>query len=264
MTATLDWYQGTIEGFPRDISNVLMEMPGAVKLEGGRGRNNYLESVRVMSAGGDTLATTLFGGLNGSPNAFASGVNSEPFAAIIRRCWPDAHTVSRLDSAVDLLTDFGAMHSACQAIAADLRIRGHSIVPDNPAEGATYYMGADTSRIRFRLYEKGKLLIKQGVEADPRLVRFEVQLRPEKVGKRRAAYLSADEAWGASHWIQRIAADLLHMAPDRVILQPRPLTTFDRRHTAFLMQYGPHMQQLLANAGSPASFGERLAQELAR
>ena len=221
-----DWYQATIDDYPRVIADALMTLPGAHDLQHGRGRLNYRESSVVVGIDGHPLATILHGGLNGAPNAFASGENAVAFSETIRRTWPEAHRVTRLDSCEDVRMPFQAAHSACQAIAAELGVKGKTDAPDDPEDGATYYMGAPSSRARIRCYEKGKQLRAQGHEdADPLIVRFELQLRPNDVqAKRQAASIAPGEAWGATALARRVARVFDH-APERVTLRHRLQST---------------------------------------
>jgi hypothetical protein len=261
--AKIDWYQSTIDDYPRVIADALMQLPDAHDLEHGRGRLNYRESSRIVSSDGHTLATILHGGHNGAPNALASGDHAQAFASIIRSTWPDAHRVTRLDSAEDVRMPFAEAHEACQAISAELRVKGSSIVPDDPQDGATYYMGAPSSRARIRCYEKGKQLRSEGdEEADPDVIRFELQLRPNDLhAKLQAASLGPDEAWGATALARRVAGVFGHQA-DRVVLRQRLAATYDRTHAAMLTQYGGHLAQMFARHGSWDLVGEQLGFDL--
>lgn len=264
--ARFDWYQATIEASPEAIGNALLErLPGAVGFESGRGRNNYKASMMVKTADGDTLATILHGGFNGAPNALASGEAAEAFSHIIREMWPDAHRVTRLDSAQDVTGDFETMRATCRAIGADCGIKGFSYTPDNADEGATYYLGATSSPTRSRLYEKGKQMRAQVVEpqsvpAD--WVRFEVQWKPVREARLTAALLTPDQVFGVSAWTKRAAVELFSANPDRFISQTRLETTFERRHRSMLAQYGNHLRDLVGREGTPEAFLSRLWADL--
>lgn len=68
--------------------------------------------------------------------------------------------------------------------------------PDDPAAGATYYLGSAKSNTQIRLYQKGLELMGQGIPASPDLTRLELQWRPAKAGKDLAAKLAPRECWG--------------------------------------------------------------------
>lgn len=264
--ARFDWYQATIEASPEAIGHALLErLPGAVAFEAGRGRNNYKASMKVKTADGDTLATILHGGFNGAPNALASGEAAEPFAHIIRDLWPDAHRVTRLDSAQDVIGDFEAMQATCRAIAADCGIKGLAYTPDNADDGATYYMGATSSPTRSRLYEKGKQMRAFAVEPDAvpiNWVRFEVEWKPVREARMTAALVTPDQVFGVSSWTKRAAVELFEGNPDRFVSQTRLETTFERRHRSMLAQYGNHLRDLVSREAEPEAFLSRLWADL--
>lgn len=257
--ARLDWYQATIDEYPRVIADAIAdELPGVSSLSHGRGRQNYHHSTAAVSASGDVLATVLHGGPNGSPNVVASGEQADAFAAIIRRHWPEAHRVSRLDSAEDVHGDFASAVALCRSIGAARKVKGQMIAPDDPADGATYYLGSPSSSIRFRLYEKGKQLRLSAADPTsirPDWLRFETQYRPVRDAKVLAASLTAAQVWGVSPWTIKIAQEGFAAAPDRLIVQPRLHTTFERRDRALRRQFGPHIHEHVRRCGhDPEAF----------
>jgi hypothetical protein len=260
--AHFDWYQATVDAPPRVLAEALMELPGAVEMVAGRGRQNYHHSMAITSVDGDTLATVLHGGLNGAPNAYGSGEQAEAFAAIIRQHWPEAHRVTRVDSAEDVRTDFRPMHAACRAIAAAQGVKGESIVPDDLGDGSTYYMGARSSATRLRCYEKGKQLAPLAVDAATcpiDWVRLEVQWKPVRDARLTAASLSPGEVWGVSAWTRAVASQLLATNPDRVVVRPRLRTTYEARLAACMTQYGALFDDIhRREGGSWARVGETL------
>lgn len=256
-----DWYQATVEAHPRELAEALMELPGAVEMVAGRGRQNYHNSMRITTADGDTLATVLHGGPNGAPNALASGEHAAGFADLIRRLWPEAHRVTRLDSAEDVRADFRPMHAACRAIAAAQGVKGESIVPDDLGDGSTYYMGARSSATRLRCYEKGKQLAPLAL--DPATcpddwVRLEVQWKPIREARVTAATLTAGEVWGVSAWTRAVASQLLASNPDRIVVRPRLRTSYEARILAMQTQYGGLFDEMLSRHGTWAMVGEQI------
>lgn len=257
--AVLDWYQATIDEFPRVVTDAIAdELPGVCSLAHGRGRQNYHHAATLLDHAGDVLATVLHGGPNGAPNATATGSNAEAFAAILRRHWPSAHRVTRLDSAEDLHGDFKAAVAVSRAIGVSNRVKGQLIAPDDPADGATYYLGSPSSAVRFRLYEKGKQM--RSLAADPSLIRpdwlrFETQFRPIRDAKQLAASLTAGQVWGVSAWTLRIAREGFGAAPEPLIVRPRLMTSFERRNLAMRRQYGQHIAEHMRLCGhDPEAF----------
>lgn len=266
MPAFFDWMGCTIEEYPGVIVDACMTLPGAYDIRRGRGMNNYRERAAIIDVDGEVIASVLHGGSNGAPHAFASGDASPAFTDLVRSTWADRHRVTRLDTAQDVRTDFGTARAELQAFARQKSLKGHSQLPDDPIDGGSYNIGAPSSSVRLRLYEKGKQLAKlarstEGYHLDT--VRYELQVRPVREGKLTAARLSPDQAWGVTPWAREIAQTHLAAYPDRVVMQRRLPTSFERTHRAMLDQYGAHLRDLLASAGSTCAFGEQLALDLA-
>jgi hypothetical protein len=263
-----DWYQATIAEAPQRVGEALLaELPGAHGFEAGRGRQNYHHSMLVLDSDGETLATILHGGPNGDPNAWASGDRAEGFATVLRRLWPDAHRVTRFDSAEDIHGHYPTIRDRCRALAAPSGVSGYEIAAHGDEKGSTDYLGAKTSRVQHRCYEKGKQMA--ALVADPASVpldwvRLEVQWRPDKQARDVAASVSAGEVWGVSPWVQAIAREVIGTDPDRLRSRPKLLSDFDRCHAAMLRQYGPHLGNVLAKEGSPSAFLARLMVDLER
>lgn len=263
-----DWYQATIAERPERLGEALLaELPGARGFEAGRGRQNYHHSMLVLDGEGETLATILHGGPNGDPNAWASGDRAEPFADVLRKLWPDAHRVTRYDSAEDLHGHYPTIRDRCRALAAPSGVTGYEIAAHGDEKGSTDYLGAKTSRVQHRCYEKGKQMA--ALVADPALVprdwvRVEVQWRPDKQAREVAAMVSPGQVWGVSPWTQAIAREVIGHDAERLRSRPKQLSDFDRCHAAMFRQYGPHLGDVLTREGSPSAFLARLLADLER
>lgn len=266
MAARFDWYQGTVKEHPSGVRDVLMSLPGAHDWKGGRRGLNYEASATVQTADHDVIATCFFGGNGGGTHVIGSGECASVVAESIRKWWP-AHSVSRVDSADDLALDFAGAHARLQTIGRECGLKGRSVLPDDPDDGATYYLGADSSAVRARAYEKSKELAKKCGSWDgitPGVVRFEVQLRPVREAKLNAAQWTPLQVWGASHWTRRIATEMLQVDAPRVIMARRIPTTYERTNAAMLVQYGPHLTEMFQRHGSWELVGEQIGDDLAR
>jgi hypothetical protein len=255
--AHFDWYQATVDEYPLGLVEGLMEMPGAFDFDRGRGRNNYQESVKILDRGGGVLATVLHGGLNGAPNAYGSGEHAEPFSAILRKYWPDAHRVTRVDSAEDVIGDFDDLVRSLELIGEQHGIDGERIAKskhNRKAKGDTYYLGSNQSSVQHRAYEKAQQLLSMKKvrpgDVDENLLRCEAQWRPVRDARSIAAKLSADEMWGVSPLLRHIASQVLEKAALRVPVRPRLRTTHEARVAAFKRQYGSLMHDMLRDHGS--------------
>lgn len=253
-----DWYQATLNERPWSIAEACLQgIPGAFQVIEGRGRNGYRECLRVVDSDGQRLAEVHSGGPNGPPNALASGETAQRFADVIRTAWPDAHRVTRADACQDVAGDFGELHAR---LTEQARLRGlkfRTIVPGDPADGATLYLGSKDSRVSARIYEKGKQLRAMGhpVTVDQlALVRFEVQLRPTRDGRATVARLSPADCWGASPWAREVADRFLGFDPGRTPTQFRLTSDFESRVHHMVDQYGPTLVELRRRAGGDLQF----------
>jgi DNA relaxase NicK len=133
---------------------------------------------------------------------------------------------------------------------------------DHPEKGRTFYLGANTSPTRSRLYEKGKQPEYAHLGKED-WVRCELQVRPAKEAKHTFAELAPLEVWGASKWSRDLAASILQEHVD-----PHPAGTVYRRtdlqrRTEWLCkQGGPTLLELLDACGSWEAVGLTLGETI--
>ena len=266
MTGRFDWYAATLDVPPGVIADAILgEVPGAHGVRLGRGRHGYQQSMSVTDGDGELVATILSGGANLPPHAFASGRTAPAFSDLVRRHWRDAHHVTRLDSCFDVLADFDAVHPDLKLLAKQRGLKGRSYIPDDPEDGATYYIGAPSSRVQARVYEKGKEMRAKGHDVPDfamEMLRFEVQLRPTKEGRVTAASMSAEDVWGATDWTREMAVQHLGYDPGRTCTQFRLHTTFERRCDVVSDQYGHHIFDWAKRLGGWAEFGVEIERRI--
>lgn len=252
-----DWYQATI---PENPVVLVETLKAALAADGdvveGRGRHNYHQSFRVRDARGERVAEVLAGGANGHPNVTASGGMTEAFVKVVREAWP-AHRVTRFDAAEDLAQEgaFEGLETVCRGVAKDLGVRGRAIVPDDPAEGRTYYLGAPSSDNRVRLYDKtaetrAKLPPERHQEVPEHWARLEVQVRPRKEWKAFAAQATPEQAWGFAGWTHELARRAFALELERITMQAGRETDDERAFRFMTMQYGPLLKRMLGDLGS--------------
>lgn len=270
-----DWYQATIPEHPIVLVDALKTAlaPNGTVLEG-RGRHNYHQSFRICNVRGERLAEVLAGGSNGHPNAASSGEATPAFVEAVRAAWP-AHRVTRFDSAEDMAQEgaLAALEVTCRGLAKDLNIRGRAVVPDDPSEGRTYYLGAPSSDNRVRLYDKtaetrAKLPQERHAEVPDHWARLEVQVRPRKEWKIYAAQATPEEAWGFAGWTHELARRVFSLQIDRITMQAGRETDDERAFRYMIMQYGPMLQRLLHDVGTwdcvGLTIGEAITEHQAR
>ena len=145
-----DWYQATIEAHPMALLDAVKSDAGdqADRVDHGNGRHNYANSSRLLDLEGGRIVEVLHGGSNGTPNLAASGIYAGPVSETVRRLWP-VHRVSRVDVCEDMVGDglFDHLEGVCRTIGRQFRIKGTTILPDDPADGSTYYLAVSYTHL---------------------------------------------------------------------------------------------------------------------
>ena len=255
-----DWMQKTVHEDPRDIYELLAGTLGG-ELEPGRGLNGYHRSMAVKRAG-ETLARVLFGGPNGWPNVVTSGPATDDVAPVMRGAW-DRAEVTRMDSASDFDSPGGyeAVRAILEAIHERTGLTKYELSSTKRGvTSATYYLGAPSSRVRVRLYQKGRFERQQGhAEASENWFRLEGQVRPTGAdARRRASTMDALEVWGFSPTLRELARDVLGADVERVNPNLRRDPDYERALEALKRQYGATLEKLLAVEGSWDAVGHVL------
>jgi hypothetical protein len=264
-----DWYRATVPASVELLTQVTMELAGKyAQIEEGKGRFNYLRS-RVVSAGGDRVATILYGGSNGHPNIEASGNRAPALAAMLRAGGP--HRVTRCDVAVDLYGEglFDELGALATSIAREqgLCLRRVSNPIDRTA-GDTVYLGSRKSVVFARIYEKGKAdrraYSDDHAEVLHGWVRCELEVKPQKEMKSRAAFIEPDEFWGISAWTAQLASEALSMSPDPLPFHPRRLASDERAYRFAIAQYRAVLWRRLRDVfdGDRAAFMRSLEEDI--
>lgn len=267
-----DWYQATIADHPLDVVEaVLARLAPGGEVREGRGLHGYGQSFTVKRADGDRAALILCGGNNGAhPNAQASGATAHEFANLVRELWP-THKVTRCDAAEDVAGEgaYEQLEVVCRSVARDRGLKGRAIIPDDLAEGRTYYIGASASDVRTRLYDKTaeqrrNLPPERHDEVPDNWVRIEAQVRPRKEAGYVAASLTPEQVWGCSAWTCELARRLFSLDVARIEMQGGRETDHQRAYRFMLAQYGPTLRRMLADLGSWDCVGMTIGDDLER
>lgn len=269
--AHFDWYQCTIRADLDVVLDVFTRTWG-LTVHDGTPRYSYTHGYDLKGDDG-VAVNVLHGGNGGGVHCWASGHRAEPFAALVREQWPDDHHVTRMDSRIDFRdtgdaeTLWTRLYDQCLDLAAwRTKDNGERVKRARPIQtrhygdyvekvrGRTLYMGSPKADALVRLYEKGKQMRGQSVKPDTSIpldwCRLEVQVRPKKQARARAAHLSPLEVWGMAVWTR----DLLHVI-EGIEVTHEPLDvwreTNDERALMWLAhQYGPTLDRLAeANGG---------------
>lgn len=273
-----DWYAATLPGVsPTDALDVIKSGMGHT-VEEGRRRLGYAQCFHVLNAGGDKVAEVLCGSVGKNhleTHACATSDNAPQFASVLRGAFPE-HRVTRFDAAEDLDEPgaFVKLTDTMGEVATAHRVKGLWIKPDDPGEGATYYLGGKSSSVTCRCYQKGLQMRK---DIHPALrpsisehwARLEVQVRPPKMlGKALAATLTPEQAWGFAAWSQDLILAAHKLNVEKIQgLGWKPQTDDEITLDWLCRQYGPLLGRMVEDLGSwdcvGLTIGDRIA-ELAR
>ena len=246
-----DAYTATTQALkPHDVIPWIFR-PGDT-LKEGKGHHTFKDQLWVEDTWGDRVSSIQFGGRQG--DRVMVEVKGERTPEVVERLRSAAeHRCTRVDSCADFdeLGAFERLLEACTRAKADHRLYGEKRGDwdDHPELGRTFYLGAATSPIKSRLYEKGKQPGYAGMGKE-NWVRLELQVRPQKDAKQAYSTLSALDVWGASKWTRQLAAEVLQEHID-----PHPPGTVrketqrDRALRYMVRQYGSHLVSLAADLG---------------
>ena len=254
-----DWYQATVEMSGSDLVDLALTALGDEAPVFVKGQNGYARGWEIRRQGSRS-ALVLEGGQQEFPHIVGTGPDAVAVARLVRRFSASVvHRVARCDVAVD--TDSpGAFTALCDGLRATVRgsgVRGllmHN--PDSSADGATYYVGAKTSEVQARLYEKGKQL---PAAERPEWVRYELQLRPQKERKTWAASTSETDLLGAARWSRSFASEYLDTTASAPPTRSERVSDLEGALQTLTTQYGARLLELLEiHAGDVGAFGQDL------
>lgn len=246
-----------------DMVNVLFHLGDKVRQ--GRGHHGFKERISVVSRCGSEAGSVSWGGTHGNLIMIeAKGERTPEVVEQLRSKYE--HRCTRVDSCYDIEEPgaFDKLLAPCLEVKRDFKLKGSKAGDwdDFPEDGRTLYVGANTSPVRLRLYEKGHQPEYRHL-ARPDWVRIELQVRPAKDAK--DSYSTADSlaVWGASAWTRDLAAKVLQAE-----LAPLPAgTTYklseEERAIRFMCkQYGNHMITMKNRLGSWEAVGLELAEHI--
>lgn len=255
-----DWMQNTIREDPEEVIEILSGLLDA-ETELGRGMNGYHRSTAVIRAG-ETVARVLHGGPNGWPNVIASGAATDDVEPLMRSAW-ERREVTRFDSAQDFDEEGG--YERVRAVLVGIAERSGMYRNEldstrNGVRSRTFYLGSPTSRVRVRLYEKGRFEQQEGnADAPGDWFRMEQQVRPKgQAARLQAAQLDATEAWGLSRWTRELAEVVMGLDVVQIAMQSKREPDYMRAVRALERQYGATLQRAMAVEGSWDAVGRLL------
>ena len=274
-----DWYQVTVREGVRQARECLLSFGDEVREAAGLARMyRYEQGWEVWKDGQGPVCRVLCGGQGGTLHAWVSGEHTDGFCECVRAEFP-AHLVTRADSAQDFqeVGGYDRMRSALRGVAA---VRGVSFMQYaddlDESAGRTQYIGKPASDCRVRLYEKGKQVVQgrkgsgcgwllntvtgEWIPADA-WVRLEAQVRPrDEQARVWLAQAEPWQVWGCSPWLRDVAAVVLGLRVERMVIQRRRDTSLDQALRAMVEQYGRSLSEKARQVGGWEEVGEYLRQ----
>lgn len=271
--AGFDWYQATLPATPAAAMEALHGLAGGATWRHERGPHGYAWS-SVLEAVDGPVARVWHGGTHERPHVVLSGEHAQAGAETIRVSFP-AHSVTR----VDAREDFGDAGAFDRILPAMLTVaEAHRVKVDTRGDhlltkvGRTVYLGAPTSAVRQRLYDKAAEL-RAKFAADPvrlaevpdHLTRLEAQVRPQTADARqRFATIEPMAVMGSSAWLRDVWRQVAGLELEPVQVGKAWRQSDDARAYSYMLaQYGGLLKRVQADLGSWACVGEQLGHDLA-
>lgn len=273
-TAVFDWYQGSAFVDVDTLRGILSEAAvGAEWQDLERVPHGYGYGFRLSDVDG-RVVDVWAGGSHHNPHFVASGPTAQIVCDLVRSELAGQHAVSRADPCIDYATPgaYDVLQDIALQVAREHRVKvgtaGDHLLTK---EGRTIYLGAPTSHVRLRVYDKAYELqtkfanMPEVLETIPaELARLEAQIRPKTPeAKRLAATASPVELFGAAAWMRVLLGKVagLEIEP----FQAGPVwrkSDDDRAYAAMLAQYGNMLLRRLQDLGDPECVGRQIFDDL--
>lgn len=271
--AAFDWYQATVRAPLDDVLEGLMDGMYCPSLHHEKGHHGYAHSSVIQNDDG-YLARVWHGGIHQFPHVQASGESAQLGAEVLRARFPD-HAVTRADAR----EDFGDVEAFDRMLPHLLTVaERHRVKVDTAGDhlltkqGRTVYLGARSSAVRLRLYDKAAEL-RAKLAADPvrlagvpeTLTRLEAQVRPQtKQAREQFARIEPLAVMGSCAWLRELWRLVASMELEPVQVGKGYRQTDDDRAYAYLLsQYGGFLKRLHAQLGDWACVGLQIGHDLA-
>jgi hypothetical protein len=236
-------------------TDLMALFPPGLAVKEGRGFHHFAHRLAFKDDTGSEVGSVQWGGKHADFHRSMIEVKGERTPEVVERLRSLCdHRVTRMDSCADFDAPgaFKRLLGACMRVKRRHRLRGRreGDWQDFPELGRTQYLGATTSAVQLRLYEKGCQPEYRHL-ARPDWVRAEVQVRPMLHAKSRYSTVSAVDAWGASAWSQELAGEILadHVDPHRAGTVWRA-SERDKAIAWMCKQYGAHLSSLVEDLGN--------------
>lgn len=277
-----DWYQATVPVPVNDLLECLDELAPDLVISHARGMHGYATTAGLGNVNEGSVAKVWHGGTHPHPHVVLSGRWAAPGAELIRARFPE-HSVSRLDVRQDF-NDEGAFDSIQGEL---LRAAKHHRVSVRTAgdhlltmKGRTTYLGAPSSAVQLKVYDKAAEVLAKLPPCGPRRqrawsaisegfpkhwTRLEAMVRPAtKEARTEYSRLQPVEALGCTQWMRDVWGAVAGLE-----LEPAPVgrgyrvTDDERAYRFLLLHYGPLLRRMHGDQGSWECVGRQIGDDLA-
>lgn len=240
--AAWDWTATTHPA--EDLELVLLSV-AADRGVPGKGLHGWPIGLDLFDKRGDRVAKIFTGGGTETIHVLAtSGVADSVRESVTKRPCKTA----RVDTCVDSLVKYEDLVSSVLEVAGpQTKITVFESFKGSEQLGRTVYVGAPTSAVRLRIYEKH--LESPGL-FEPGTNRIEVQLRPPSRSKEAVSTWDRWATFGASKLSRRVGEVLgQKIEPAGSLEKKRGTPTLEESLEAMGKQYGPSVERFLALSG---------------
>lgn len=241
-----DWSDTTHQGFTGVVDDLLAAL-GAEVVTVGKGLQGWSQSVEAFDAGGYKTGAVFFGG--GREDVFVRATSSQADDARRAVLGIGEPRTARVDTRVDTLVPFDELRALCAGVAGPRTQLAYweGSLGSGESTGRTLYVGAPSSAVRVRLYEKWLESPGLYVEGTNRV---EVQLRPPSRAKQTVSGWGPAETFCASKLTRRLAEALeLDVARPGTLQKSKGTPDLERTLEAMGEQYGNAARKWLALSG---------------
>lgn len=244
-----DWSATTHEGRKGVVDDLVHSMNPTLALPG-KGIQGWSESLVCFDREGHELGSVFWGGGRDDVHVLSTGAAASEVRSLV--AGHDRARTARVDTRVDTLVSFEELEALCWDAAATY---GSQITKmeswGGKTPGRTVYLGAPSSAIRVRVYEKWKQSPGEYVDGTNRV---EVQLRPPSNAKEKVSAWDAEQTFCASKTTTSLARSLGQSVDKAGTLHVKKGTpTLEEALEAMSHQYGSTVAKWLEHSGGDIS-----------
>jgi hypothetical protein len=241
-----DWSSTTHDARDGVVGDLLSALGTRVAVPG-KGLQGWSQSVKAYDKDGYLAGAVYFGGGRDDVHVISTSTAADAARrAVVRR--DGAARTSRVDTRVDTLVSFEDLRGVCEGVAGPkTRLTYWESSQGGESTGRTLYVGAPSSAVRVRVYEKWLESPGQYVEGTNRV---EVQVRPPSRAKEMVSGWAPEETFCASKLTRRLAHELgTDVGHPGSLQKSRGTPDLEETMRAMREQYGPGVKRWLTYSG---------------